>query len=62
VTGAAALIGGLIVAYWSFTVLFLVMAAIDLVAGVVTWTGRLQSGPPAGAAPVDRASTGAQRP
>jgi MFS family permease len=60
VTGAAALIGGLIVAYWSFTVLFLVMAAIDLVAGIVTWTGRLQSAPPAGAPPADRATTGAR--
>jgi MFS family permease len=59
VTGAAALIGGLIVAYWSFTVLFLVMAGIDLVAGIVTWTGRLQIGPPAGAAPGERATTGA---
>jgi MFS family permease len=44
VTGAAALIGGLIVAYWSFTALFLVMAFIDTVAGVVTWTGGLKSG------------------
>jgi MFS family permease len=39
VAGVAALAGGLVVAYFSFSALFLAMAAIDLVAMVVAWRG-----------------------
>jgi len=40
VAGTAALLGGVVVAYFSFTVLFLTMASIDTVAIVVAWRGR----------------------
>jgi MFS family permease len=39
VTGAAALVGGLVVAYASFSVLFATMAAIDALALLVAWRG-----------------------
>jgi MFS family permease len=39
VAGGAALIGGLVVAYFSFTALFLAMCAIDSSAFVVAWRG-----------------------
>src|SRR4029077_17939226 len=38
-TGAAALLGGVVVAYASFTVLFATMAAIDAMALIVAWRG-----------------------
>jgi MFS family permease len=44
VTGAAALIGGLIVAYSSFSVLFVTMGLIDTIAIFVAWRGDLRSG------------------
>jgi MFS family permease len=44
VTGVAALAGGLIVAYGSFTILFISMGLIDTVAIVVAWRGDLQLG------------------
>ena len=40
VAGTAALIGGLVVAYFSFTALFLAMCAIDSSAFIVAWRGR----------------------
>jgi hypothetical protein len=40
VAGTAALLGGFVVAYFSFTVLFLTMASIDTIAIVVAWRGR----------------------
>jgi len=40
VAGGAALLGGLVVAYFSFTALFLAMGFIDSVAVVVAWRGR----------------------
>ena len=43
VAGAAALIGGLVVAYFSFTALFLAMCAIDSSAFIVAWRGRIES-------------------
>jgi MFS family permease len=46
-TGAAAIIGGLMVSYWSFKVLFLTMAAVDLVALYVTWHGMVKDQPAA---------------
>lgn len=42
VAGVAALIGGVIVGYFSFTVLFITMAFIDTVAGLVAWQGDLR--------------------
>jgi MFS family permease len=42
VTGLAALAGGLIVAYGSFTILFVAMGLIDTVAIFVAWRGNLQ--------------------
>jgi MFS family permease len=44
VTGLAALIGGLIVAYGSFTILFISMGLIDTIAIFVAWRGDLQLG------------------
>jgi MFS family permease len=41
VAGTAALIGGLVVAYFSFTALFIAMCAFDSSAFVVAWRGRL---------------------
>jgi len=38
-TGAAALVGGVVVAYFSFSVLFAGMAGIDALALVVAWRG-----------------------
>ena len=38
-TGGAALLGGVVVAYGSFTVLFVTMAAIDALALIVAWRG-----------------------
>jgi MFS family permease len=40
VAGAAALIGGLVVAYASFNVLFIAMGVIDAAAFLVAWTSR----------------------
>lgn len=40
VAGVAALIGGLVVAYASFTVLFVAMSAIDAAAFAVAWSSR----------------------
>jgi MFS family permease len=40
VAGVAALLGGLVIAYFSFSVLFLAMASIDSVAIFVAWRGR----------------------
>jgi MFS family permease len=45
-TGAASLVGGLVVAYGSFSVLFGTMAAIDALALFVAWRG-LHETPPA---------------
>jgi len=42
VAGVAALIGGVIVGYFSFTALFVTMALIDTVASVVAWQGELR--------------------
>lgn len=39
VAGAAALLGGVIVAYFSFKTLFLAMALIDIVATLLAWRG-----------------------
>jgi len=39
VAGGASLLGGLVVAYFSFSALFLSMAAIDAVAFFVAWSG-----------------------
>jgi MFS family permease len=49
VTGAAALVGGFIVATFSFTVLFLAMGVIDSLAILVAWRGDLKGAnvPPA---------------
>jgi MFS family permease len=44
-TGTASLVGGLIVAYFSFSVLFGMMAAIDALALLVAWKG-LRDGAP----------------
>jgi MFS family permease len=41
VAGAAALLGGVIVAYFSFPVLFVTMGLIDMVATFVAWRGDL---------------------
>jgi MFS family permease len=41
-TGVAALLGGIIVAYFSFTVLFVAMSLIDTIANVVAWRGDLR--------------------
>ena len=38
-TGAAALVGGVVVAYFSFSVLFATMAGIDALALIVAWRG-----------------------
>jgi MFS family permease len=43
IAGAAALIGGVVVAYASFTVLFVTMGLIDIVATLVAWKGDLPS-------------------
>ena len=44
IAGAAALIGGAIVAYFSFTALFVTMAVVDALAIVVAWRGDLHRG------------------
>jgi predicted MFS family arabinose efflux permease len=50
-TGAAALLGGVVVAYGSFTILFATMAGIDALALLVAWKGLRGGEPPsAGAA------------
>ena len=41
VTGAAALVGGIIVAYFSFKTLFVVMGLIDMLAALLAWRGDL---------------------
>jgi MFS family permease len=46
VAGTAALIGGVIVAYFSFKTLFLTMGMIDLVATVLAWRGDLPQDAP----------------
>jgi MFS family permease len=46
VGGAAALIGGLAVAYFSFRALFLSMAFVDAIATVVAWRGRYAGATP----------------
>lgn len=43
IAGAAALLGGVVVAYSSFTVLFVTMGLIDIVATLVAWRGDLPS-------------------
>jgi MFS family permease len=48
--GAAALVGGVLVAYFSFKMLFLTMGLIDMIATVLAWTGDLPKDAPAGAA------------
>jgi len=45
--GAAALVGGVIVAYFSFKILFLTMGLIDMVATVLAWRGDLPKDAPA---------------
>jgi MFS family permease len=47
-TGIAALLGGVVVAYGSFTILFATMAGIDALALLVAWKG-LRGGEPSGA-------------
>jgi MFS transporter, DHA1 family, multidrug resistance protein len=47
VAGVAALIGGVVVGYFSFTALFLTMAAIDSAAIFVAWHGDLRRDAPA---------------
>jgi len=47
-TGVAALLGGVVVAYGSFTILFATMAGIDALALLVAWKG-LRGGEPSGA-------------
>lgn len=41
-TGVAAFVGGLIAAWFSFTVLFISMAAIDMIAVLLCWRGGLR--------------------
>ena len=53
-TGAAALLGGLVVAYGSFTILFATMAGIDALALLVAWRG-LRGGEPSSAGTAARA-------
>jgi hypothetical protein len=40
VAGAAALVGGLVVAYFSFSALFLAMCLFDTTAFAVAWSAR----------------------
>jgi MFS family permease len=47
--GAAALVGGLVVAYFSFRTLFLTMGIIDLIATVFAWRGDLPKESPVAA-------------
>jgi MFS family permease len=49
VAGAAALVGGVIVAYFSFKTLFLTMGLIDAVATVLAWRSDLPQDAPAAA-------------
>jgi MFS family permease len=53
VAGAAALVGGVIVAYFSFGALFVAMGLIDTVAAFLAWRGDLpkDAGSPRGACP-----------
>jgi MFS family permease len=39
IAGAASLVGGVVVAYFSFSALFLAMATIDATAMIVAWRG-----------------------
>lgn len=50
--GAAALVGGVIVAYSSFKTLFLTMGLIDIIATVLAWRGDLPKDAPAAAPPL----------
>ncbi|MEK7212081.1 MAG: hypothetical protein AAB686_00190, partial [Patescibacteria group bacterium] len=50
VTGIAAAVGGLIVAYYSFTALFVIMAVFNLLAVIAVWQ-ILKTGPNHPAAP-----------
>ena len=56
VAGVAALIGGVMVSYFSFTALFLAMGAIDSLAIIVAWRGNLQSDVPS-EQPLEASST-----
>jgi MFS family permease len=47
VAGGAALVGGVIVAYFSFKTLFLTMGLIDMVATVLAWRSDLPNDAPA---------------
>jgi MFS family permease len=47
--GAAALVGGVIVAYFSFKTLFLTMGLIDMIATILAWRGDLPKDAPAAA-------------
>ncbi len=47
VAGAAALVGGVVVAYFSFKTLFLTMGLIDMIAAVLAWRSDLPKDVPA---------------
>jgi MFS family permease len=47
IAGASALVGGVIVAYFSFKTLFLAMGLIDMIATVLAWRGDLPKDAPA---------------
>jgi MFS family permease len=53
IAGAAALLGGVIVAYFSFTALFVTMGLVDTLATLLAWKGDLpkDAGAPRGACP-----------
>jgi MFS family permease len=52
VAGAAALVGGVVVAYFSFKTLFLTMGLIDMTATVLAWRSDLPKDAPAVASPL----------
>jgi MFS family permease len=52
VAGAAALIGGVVVAYFSFKTLFLTMGLFDMIATVLAWRSDLPKDAPAVAPPL----------
>ncbi len=56
VAGVAALVGGVIVSYFSFRTLFLTMGLIDLIATVLAWSGDLPKDLPATAPQLLQAS------
>jgi MFS family permease len=60
ITGVAALVGGVVVAYFSFNTLFLTMGLIDLVATVLAWRGDLPNDAPAAASQLVEASSKAR--